>query len=103
MHPIEQAPSADLQAEQGSSGYSTAPESAGSLTSMGSAHASTQWPDHAAQIRVVLQAHLMVLLLCLLVHGMFWVWHRLAPSWPMDVQHHSDDELSVASASSVHD
>ena len=43
MNLIEQAPSADPQAEQGSSGYSTMPESesAGSLTSMGSPCAST--------------------------------------------------------------
>ena len=63
VHPIEQAPSADPQAEQGSSGYSTAPESGGSSTSVGSPRASTRRPDHAARIRVVLQARVIALLL----------------------------------------
>ena len=101
MHPTELAPSADPQAEQGSSGYSTAPESAGSSTSVGSARASTRRPDHAARIRVVLQARLMALLLRSSVRGVFRAWRRLVPSWPKDAQHRSDDELSVASASSV--
>ena len=101
MHPTELAPSANPQAEQGSSGYSTAPESAGSSTSVGSARASTRRPDHAARIRVVLQARLMALLLRSSVRGVFRAWRRLVPSWPMDAQHRSDDELSVASASSA--
>ena len=101
MHPTELAPSASPQAEQGSSGYSTAPETAGSSTSVGSARASTRRPDHAARIRVVLQARLMALLLRSSVRGVFRAWRRLVPSWPIDAQHRSDDELSVASASSV--
>ena len=101
MYPIEQAPSANPQAGRSSSGYSTAPESAGSSTSVGSARASTWWPDHAARIRVVLQARLMALLLRSSLRGMFRVWRRLVPSWPIDAQHCSDDELLVASASSV--
>ena len=69
MHPTEQAPSANPQAEQGSSGYSTAPESAGSSTSVGSPRASTRRPDHAARIRAVLQARLIALLLRSSVRG----------------------------------
>ena len=102
MHQIEQAPSADLQSEQGSSGCSTAPESANSSTAMGTLCASAQQPDHAARIRVVLQARVIALLLRSLVRGVFRAWRGLVKSRPMHAQHHSDDELSVASASPVH-
>ena len=63
MHPTAQAPSANPQAEQGSSGYSTAPESAGSSAAVGSPRASTRRPDHATRIHAVLQARLIALLL----------------------------------------
>ena len=66
---LEQAPSANPQAEQGSSGYSTAPESAGSSTAVGSPRASARRPDHAARIRAVLQARLIALLLRSSVRG----------------------------------
>ena len=74
MHPAEQAPSANPQAEQSSSGYSTAPEAAGSSTAVGSPRASTWRPDHAARICAVLQARLIALLLRSSVRGVFRAW-----------------------------
>ena len=100
MHLIEQAPSADPQAEQGSSGYSTAPETAGSSTSVGSPCASTWRPEHAARIHVVLQARVIARLLQLSVRNVFHAWRRLLGAPPVRLQHRSDDELSVVSASS---
>ena len=57
--------------------------------------------DHAARIRAVLQACLVARLLRSLVRGMFTAWHRLPRTWLVNTQHRSDDELSVASASSA--
>ena len=101
MHLSEQAPSADPQAEQGSSGYSTAPESAGSSTSVGSARASTRRPDHAARIRAVLQARVIARLLRSSLRGHFRAWRGLLGAPPVRLQHRTDDELSVVSAGLV--
>ena len=99
MHPIEQAPSANPQAEQSSSGYSTAPESADSSTAVGTPHASRR-PDHVARIRAVLQARAIARLLRSSVRGHFCAWQGLLGAPPVRLHHRTDDKLSIVSASS---
>ena len=101
MHPIKQAPSANSQAKESSSGYSTAPESAGSSTSVGSPCASAWRPCHVARIRAVLQARVIARLLRSSLRSRFRAWRGLLGAPPVRLQHRTDDELSIVSASSL--
>ena len=97
MHPTELAPSANPPAEQGSSGYSTAPESAESSTAAVNSRASTQRPCHVARIHAVLQARVIARLLRSSLRGHFRAWQGLLGTPPVRLPHRSDDEFSIVS------